>query len=397
MRNFMAVAPRTAAPHAHWGPAPLTAVRIAVLAAVLSVLVSAGARFALAGAPPPLVWFAHSDVAAMVLTQPTLERHWPYFTYPFFYQPLLGWLTAALSYVAPSPLLLVLLIDAVVAAGAGITAALLCGMAGPRRTLAFWSLSPQLLLFGGANVDALAVLLLVLATRSAHGRGYLSAVWLALGTAMKAFPLVALPPLILTRLRARPRRALGVGLVALGVLAIVDGPAVLAPHSLLTYGVAAYADRPWNIDSIWLPVALVLRGVASDVTVDRAISAISLGGVAVSYVLLVLRPSLRGADAMRLGWLGVCVLLLWTRLHSVQYAIWLLPVFALYVPRYRLFALMILGDVLVYLAVTPFNGLAMAASSAEAAPFVAAIAAGVIVRHAAVIRLTFLLARGDRR
>jgi hypothetical protein len=356
-----------------------------VAIAVAAVLASAVARLLLSALPEPFFTFSYSDLVAAVYTQPVLEGHWPYFAYPFYYQPFLGWCIALLSYVAPDRLFLVLMLSVVAAAAAGGVAALLVRQVGAARTLLFWSCAPQLLLFGGANVDTLPVLFLVAATAAVVARRAVTAgVAVGLGAAAKVFPIVALPPLALGLWRRSRRDAIYAVVAALVVLAVVDGPALFARYSLLSFGVGAYVSQPWNPDSIWLPVSLALGAIAGAQAAERIIVAGSFVGAVATYALLVLRPALRGADPARLCWIAVVVLLLWTRLYSVQYSIWLLPVFALFVPRAAPFALMTAGDILVYLAVFGTAAAGLQLGDAAAYPFVVAMIAGVAVRHAAL-------------
>ena len=361
--------------------------------AAAAVLFSAAARLVLSVLPQPMAAFSYSDLVAAAYTQPVLEAHWPYFAYPFFYQPLVGWLVAALSFVVPDRLLLVLALNALAAAAAGGVAALLVRRVGAPRTLLYWSCAPQLLLFGGANVDTLPVLFLVGATAALIARRTTATgVMIGLGTAAKVFPIVALPPFALGLWHASRRDAMRVVAVAFAVIALLDLPALFARYSLLDFGVGAYVAQPWNADSIWLPVSLLLGALTGPQAAERLIVAGSLIGAVATYAIVVVRPALRGADPARLGWIAVVVLLLWTRLYSVQYAIWLLPVFALFVPRIAVFALMTAGDVLVYAAV--FGRTAgLALGDPAALPFVIAMIAGVVVRHGALVLLLIQLIR----
>ena len=357
---------------------------------------SAAARFLLSVLPQPFFTFSYSDLVAAAYTQPVLEDHWPYFAYPFYYQPLLGWSVAVLSYVVPDRLFLVLALNVVAAAAAGGVAGLLVRRVGARRTLLYWSCAPQLLLFGGANVDTLPVLFLVAATAALVARRTFSTgVALGLGAAAKVFPIVALPPFALGLWRSSRRDAIGAVAAALAVLALLDVPALLARYSLLSFGVGAYVSQPWNADSIWLPVSLVLTAVAGPEATERLIVAGSSLGAVATYAILVVRPALRGGDPARLGWIAVVVLLLWTRLYSVQYAIWLLPVFALFVPRVAPFALMTAGDVLVYVAVFGRTAAGLQLGDPAAVPFLIALIAGVVVRHAALVLVLIAARRSE--
>jgi hypothetical protein len=180
------------------------------------------------------------------------------------------------------------------------------------------------------------------------------------------------------------------------VIALLDLPAVFARYSLLDFGVGAYVAQPWNVDSIWLPVSLLLGAVVGSEATERLIVPASFVGAVATYAIVVLRPALRDAEPARLGWIAVVVLLLWTRLYSVQYAIWTLPVFALFAPRIAVFALMTAGDVLVYVAVFGRTAAGLAIGDPAALPFVIAMLAGVVVRHAALV-LLLVAAHRNRR
>jgi hypothetical protein len=357
--------------------------------AAVAVLLSQWVRLVLEVLPEPFTAYGHLDIESILVGKRVLEVHWPYWAFPFEYHPVIGWGTALLSYLAPHAVFLVLAWGVVVAIAAGAVAWVLVRMVGPGRTMAFWSLSPQLLLFGGANFDAIAVLaILAGAAFFARGQHVRAGAALAAGTATKLFPAVAVPPLAIALWRGGARRsALALALAALAVLAILDGPAIVAPYSLLASGVNPYQVSSWNLDSIWLPFAIGLSAFLDQSTINRIVTAVSLAGVGVSYVWLVLRPALRGADPVRAGWIGVCAVLVWTRLYSPQYAIWLLPVFALYVPRLGLLAFMFVGDVLAFATIFGLRGLGLRVDDPVALPLLGLMTVGIIVRHVALVLL----------
>ena len=358
--------------------------------AFASVLLSGLLHLALQFLPRPWSAYGHIDIAELLYRTPIFATHWPYWTFPFEYHPVVGWGSALISYVTGELVVLVVVWMAIVALCARAVATLLAQRVGSRRAILFWSLAPQLLLFGGQNFDALAVLTVAYGTAALSvGRPVRAGVAIAVGTATKLFPLVAPPPLIVALWRAGMRRAaLAFAAAAAIGLLVIDFPAVVAPYSLLTYGVTPLGVPTWNVDSIWFPVALLLDLVVRPEVADGLIAALSVFGLAITYAVLVLRPALRaGADAERLAWVAVAVLVFWTRLRSPQYAIWLLPLFALYVPDVRLLAFMLVGDVVAYLAVFGLRGVPRDLLGPEALPFYAAIAFGVIVRQIAVMRL----------
>ncbi len=363
--------------------------------AFLAVLLSGEAHLAMAYAPRPWSALGHIDIAQLLAVTPIFHTHWPYWTFPFEYHPLIGWGSALISYLTSDLLALVVVWLLAMAFCARATAQLLAARIGARRTIVFWSLAPQLLLFSANNFDSFAVLTLVVAGASlARGRGVTAGIAIAAGAATKLFPLVGVPPHFIALWRAgRTGVAMRLAVATTVALVLIDLPAVIAPYSLLGTAVWPYGVATWNVDSIWLPVAMLLDPFLAPPAADRVITLVSLAGLAVSYVLLVLRPAFRGADAQRLAWLAVAVLVFWTRLRSSQYAIWLLPVFALYVPDVPLLLFMFVGDVTAFVAVFLLHGAPRDLLGPDALPFYAAIAFGVIVRQIAVMRLIVAASR----
>jgi len=352
-----------------------------------AVMVSGIGHLALQYAPRPWSAYGHIDIAQLLFATPIFRTHWPYWTFPFEYHPVIGWGSALASYVAGELVVLVMLWIAVLALAARAAALHLAARVGPRRTIVFWSLAPQLLLFGGQNFDALATFTLVFAAGALRAdRPIRAGVSIAIGAATKLFPLVAVPPYLIALWRANDRRrALSFTAATLVALALIDVPAIVAPFSLLSYGVSPYGVATWNVDSIWLPVAMLLDLVTTPARADQVISALSIGGLVLSYLVLVIRPAFRrGADPERLVWIAVAALLFWTRLRSTQYAIWLLPIFVLYVPDPRLLLFMFAGDLVTFLAVFGLRGVTRDVLGPEAVPFYLAMSGGAVIRQIAV-------------
>jgi len=303
---------------------------------------------------------------------------------------VIGWGSAVISYMTGELVVLVVLWVAIVALCARAVAIQIARRVGARRAILFWSLAPQLVLFGGQNFDALAVLTVAYgAAALAVERPVRSGVAIAVGAATKLFPLVAAPPFVVALWRRGAWRTALVFVAATSVgLVAIDLPAIVAPYSLLTYGVTPLGVPTWNVDSIWFPFAALLDLAVPPNAADALIAALSVVGLAITYVALVLRPALRsGADPERLAWLAVAILVFWTRLRSPQYVIWLLPLFALYVPDVRLLLFMLVGDLTTFLAVFGLRGAPRDLLGPGALPFYAAIVIGVVIRQLAVMRL----------
>ena len=357
--------------------------------AFLAVLASGFAHLAMQFAPRPWSALGHIDIAQLLAATPIFQSHWPYWNFPFEYHPVIGWGSALLSY---GPAELITIISAwlvVMALCARSTASLLAERVGSRNAVVFWSLSPQLLLFSGKNFDALAVLTLLFATTAlSQGREVRAGVSIAIGTATKLFPAIALPPYVLSLWRSGARRRMLALLVGAGVaLAILDVPAIVAPYSLLAYGVSPYGVASWNIDSIWFAAAVTLGPFLSLGALDTLVTGVSIIGLALSYFVWVLLPAYRGKDPEQAAWLGVALLVFWTRLRSVQYAMWLLPLFALYVRDARLMWAMFVGDAAAFAGVFLLRGAPSEAPAPDAYTLYGLILFGVVVRQLAMVRL----------
>ena len=356
----------------------------AAVALIAAAVVAAGAapRIALAaGVLPgwlrPFVW---SDV---LNTWARSGGAVPYWSAPFEYPPLTGYLAGALTLVAGSVTMYVALWAALSALGAAAVALLVARAAGVARAALYWSLSPQLLLYGTMNFDVIAVAALVAAVLLARGgRPLLAFAALSAGALVKLFP-AFVAPLEAARLVRdhRPRPAsLGLGVfIALSV--IVAAPSLVAPWPS-TSGLL-YVGGLTNFDSVWGLVLAALDGLGIAGTATIA-SFASATGMLVTYVV-VLRRVRQGDGAARVALLGLLAVLLWSRLYSPQYSLWVLPFIALLdLPR-RVFALLCLADVLVFATVYPLTLVAWAPADALASLLFAVLALGIVLRHVALL------------
>lgn len=327
----------------------------------------------------PFIW---SDVLH-IWERGAREGQLPYRDVFFEYPPLVGYLWAGIEVVARSAAASVLLWAIVQAAAAGTVAAVLAREAGARRTLVYWSLAPQLVLYGSLNFETLALAPLVAAIAFArHGRVRGSAVALAIGTAVKLFPAAVLPVVVLAR-AARRREGLAAMLLFGAVTLALFLPGIAAPFSTLgTLGRYSVGIEP-NIDSVWGLVRDALGSAGTDPL--GAIVAVTLAGTVVTYALVVVPAARRSADPSAAAGLTVAVVLLWSRLYSPQYSLWLLPFFALAALPVRTFALLTVADVAVFLTVYPLTLVGRGPGDSGAALLAAALAGAVVLRHAALI------------
>jgi len=356
---------------------------LAVAVAVASVALSAFPRVLLAAGSLPSVArpFVWSDVLATYVER-LGGAALPYFDAFFEYPPVVGYISGILVRLARDPAAYVLAWAVVCAVAAGVVATLIARAAGPRRALVVWSLSPQLLLYGAINFDVLAVALLVWAvalSRAGHPRRALAAI--AVGALTKAFPALAAPPLLLRLRQARGGRESATGLaVFAAVTALVAAPSLIAPHPFTES--AAYVVGLTNFDSIWGLVLAELAGMGI-AGADGVIAAVSAAGLIGMYAWALVRT--RGSDLARSSALALIAVLLWTRLYSPQYSLWLVPFFALGALPLRAFALLTLADVIVFLTVYPLTLVRWDPADSARSLLFGALAAGIVLRHIALI------------
>jgi uncharacterized membrane protein len=250
-----------------------------------------------------------------------------------------------------------------------------------------WALAPQLLLHAGTNFDLLAVLPFTAGVALARrGRPFAAAIALGVGGAAKLFPLVALAPFV----REAPRRALAIGTLAFGVFASFYLPTIAAQYSPLL-GLRFYAVRiPANEASVWGLASAAARA-AGAIDPVPALVAITAIGLLVTFALGVLPRARQGDPAIAMG-SALVALLLWSRLYSPQFSLWVAPLFALLpLPRGG-FLMLGLADLLVAASLYPM----LLSGSGTEVWLLGVLGAGVILRQFALLRLWRDLGRPAR-
>lgn len=334
--------------------------------------------------PHGLLELGWSDVLATWNDSRLPGHRLPYRDVPFAYPPVVGYIAGLVSLAADGFATYAILWGLVIAAAAGAGGYVFARHAGPRRALVYWACAPQLLLLSGINFDVLAAVLLGLAAIAARsGRDGRAGILLAIATATKLFPAVS-APVHVWRLfsTGSRRRAIVAGGAFVGLLAVLYLPASLAPFPTLGF-VGAYAiGIGANIDSPWV---IVERGIAATgIDGHLAVLALTYAGFAITYLVLVL-PRARVARDPAAGFaLATVTLLLWSRLYSPQYSIWLLPFFVLLPLRARSFVLLTIADVGVFFTIYPLT-LVLEGSDPLRAVFFAALFAAVALRVVALI------------
>lgn len=220
-----------------------------------------------------------------------------------------------------------------------------------RRALV-WAAAPALVLYALHNWDLLAVAAAVGGLYAWHrGRTGTAAVLFGIGTCLKIYPGLFLLPLAVDRLIRKDRvgaaEALGYG--GLTVLA-ANLPFVLANRDgwATTYVFQEARQADTSSNSIWYWV----YGGFSTETLNRLIPALVL----VSLLAAVAYGLVRARREQVFPFLQVCAaalvaFLLWNKVSSPQYTLWVLPFFALLRVRWGWWAAYFVTDALVYVGV----------------------------------------------
>jgi uncharacterized membrane protein len=262
------------------------------------------------------------------------------------------------------------------------TAWLLFGMSGWRAML--FALAPSLALYAFLNWDLLAVALTTAGLAAFFRRRDRTAgSLLGLAVAAKVYPVLVLVPLCLDRMRAGDRRgAVRLVLAAIITWVIVDLPfAVLAPGrwSLFFRFSSTRAPTP---GTLW-HTACALIACASVPAINLLSPIFFLVGI-----FIVGRAVFRRTPpppAWTLAFPMVALFLLTNKVYSPQYALWLLPLFALVMPNFALFALFEIADAAVFLTEFSWIGHQGSGNPVSAWPLAAAVAFRSVVLLALLV------------
>jgi uncharacterized membrane protein len=205
-----------------------------------------------------------------------------------------------------------------------ITAFLLVRMAGWRAL--HWALAPTLVIYAFLNWDLLAVActaagcFMLQRKRTAWAAG-----WFGVGAAVKLYPMLFLAPLVLERVWARDFRGAIIG-VSSGIAAFVVPNLVLAAVNTdawwATY--AFHSARGADLGSTW---SLLLPDASARLV--NLLSAAALGLTATVILIVAWWRARRDGyfPSLAVGSALVVSFLLWSKVASPQYALWVLPSF----------------------------------------------------------------------
>jgi hypothetical protein len=270
-----------------------------------------------------------SDIPHLVLSRDLTPGHWPYVDRVLEYPVLAGVLAGMAVAIRPGPFgALTVVASLAVAVALGVTWLL------HRRFDARawrWAIGTPVLLYAFQNWDVFAIGALVVGLLAfERGRDRTAGVAFGIGTAVKLFPFVVVPPLVAIRWVHGDRR----GARRLLLSSVVTIAAVNAPFAILfhakwweTYSFQSARQATWG--SAWfylLRIAQVPVHGASGAHVANAVAAVALGGglawLVVRTVRVDLQPLAAAAGAVAIGILA-------NKVYSPTYDVWLVAFFVM--------------------------------------------------------------------
>ena len=214
---------------------------------------------------------------------------------------------------------------------------------------ALFAVAPTLLIYGTMNWDLVPVAFATVATFAfLKRREVASGVLLGIGAAAKLYPALLVLPFAADRWRT-DERGRGVKLVlaaAISWLALNLPFALAAPEGWFHF-VRYHSERPAEYDSLW---RVACENGLCLTTGAINIASLILFAVGSAFVWRVKERRDPEVPAWTFGFVLVAMFLLTNKVWSPQYALWLLPWFALVAPSFKPYLAFQAAEVLVFVA-----------------------------------------------
>jgi uncharacterized membrane protein len=347
----------------------------------------------------------YTDIYPLYFSEGISAGKIPYFDHPVEYPVIIGAAMQAVAW-AVSPIsdaftrgreffdVTVVLLTLFALAAVLATAYL----AGPSRrwTALLVALSPALILAAFINWDLIAMSLATLGMAAWAGRrGVLAGVLLGLAVATKFYPVFLLGPLFLLCLRASRLRAFWVtaGAATLCWLAVNLPVAIAAPAGWSTfYRFNAIRGADWG--SIWYFFETEHWPVVGSMPLGT-LNAVSLllFGIACVLIAALALSAPRRPRLPQLYFLVIAAFLLFNKVWSPQYVIWLVPLAVLARPRLVAYALWQLAEIGYFFAIWAYLITIIAGQGAPGGIGTGLYFAAVLARFGTVALLAGLVVR----
>ncbi|WP_225437265.1 glycosyltransferase family 87 protein [Arthrobacter sedimenti] len=356
-----------------WFTVDRVLILLTVCAAILAVLLKNPCRVEGWSSPDYFYRACYSDWAELYQSRGLGEGVLPFITpgVLFEYPVLLGLLASATAVIvdlvagsapADAKALLYFDVNTMLIAGVWVLTVLATLRLASRRPwdAAIVATAPVIILSGTINWDLWAVLLATAGMLAfARNRPVLAGVLWGLGTAVKLYPVLLLGAVLVLALRTGRFRPFLLALAGTaGAWLAVDLPFLLRDMAGWTYFLTFSESRDAGFSSGWyvynavarqlgaatLPPAVITAGAA-------ALFALSCVGVAALTLLAGRRPRFAQIALLIVGAFILC-----NKVYSPQYALWLVPLVALAIPRWRVVLLWQLVEAFHWVAIWLYLG-----------------------------------------
>jgi uncharacterized membrane protein len=292
-----------------------------------------------------------SDVPRLVLSHDLTPGHWPYVDRVLEYPVLAGVLLGAVVNLRAGPFG-VLSVVALLASAVTLGVTWMLGRRFGGRAWR-WAIGTPVLLYAFQNWDVFAIAALVVGLLAfERGRDRSAGVAIGIGTALKLFPLAALPPLAAFRW-ARGDRQGACRLVGASVLtvAVVNAPFLITHPSRWWWAYSFQSSRQATWGSVWF-YALRITGLPVHGTTGAQVANL-VGAVAVIAGLawLVARANRVHLDSFAVAGAAIAICILADKVYSPTYDVWLVAFFVMVPLGRRLWLTFCAVDLAVFVVV----------------------------------------------
>jgi len=275
-----------------------------------------------------------------------------------------------------------------------IAAALLAAIALEPRRVLLYAIGPAMILYAFHNWDLLAVGMATLAMYAYwKGADGWAGLLLGLGAATKLYPAFLLPALALGAWKRSSRPPWGMGLAFAGGVAALNVPVMIANFPGWKYPWDFQSMRTANFETSWY---MIFRHIGGSWFTDPGrvnfISAAVFGSISVVLIVLeALRPRPR---PFALGFGILVAFLLTAKVFSPQYALWLLPFFAVLRMPWWSYVAWAVTDAAVWISVSAYF-LAIQLHSGDPATRLNILEVAVWARYAVLLLLLVLSTQAE--